>query len=191
MRLCQLVAWRNREVMGRIIVQDLGLEVQDMFYTTHNYIDHDRTLYIRGHFGSLGEKLIIPVNMRDSCIFGSGKGNDDWNQSASHEAGCLMSRTQVSNELSLEEVGRQMSGIYSTTVGAGMFDESPMAYKGMESILDHIGSTVDVVDIPSIISRRRRILHALDGGFFVSFRQFARCCLVGGPGGVSSESDPR
>jgi len=148
MRLCQLFALRNREAMGRAIVQALGLEVQDMFHTTHNYIDHDNNIVRKGAISArLGEKLLIPINMRDGCIFGVGKGNDDWNQSAPHGAGRLMSRTQALKELSLKEFERQMSGVYSTTVGAGTLDESPMAYKGMDAILGHIGPSVEVADI--------------------------------------------
>lgn len=148
MRLCQLFALRNREAMGRAIVQALGLEVQDMFHTTHNYIDHDSNIVRKGAISArLGEKLLIPINMRDGCIFGIGKGNDDWNQSAPHGAGRLMSRTQALKELSLEEFERQMSGVYSTTVGAGTLDESPMAYKGIDAILGRIGPSVEVADI--------------------------------------------
>ena len=148
MRICQQFALRNREAMADIIVRRLGLEVQDMFHTTHNYIDHDSNIVRKGAISArAGEKLLIPINMRDGCIFGTGKGNDDWNQSAPHGAGRLMSRSQAFRQLSLEDFQKQMKGVYTTSVTARTLDESPMAYKGMEAILRHIGPTVDVVDI--------------------------------------------
>ena len=148
MRICQHFALRNREVMADIIVRRLGLEVQDMFHTTHNYIDHESNIVRKGAISArMGEKLLIPINMRDGCIFGVGKGNDDWNQSAPHGAGRLMSRSQAFRQLSLSDFEAQMQGIYTTSVTARTLDESPMAYKGMDAILKHIGPTVDVVDI--------------------------------------------
>ena len=148
MRICQQFALRNREVMADIIVRRLGLQVQDMFHTTHNYIDHDSNIVRKGAISARsGEKLLIPINMCDGCIYGIGKGNDDWNQSAPHGAGRLMSRSQAFRQLTLEEFQTQMQGVYTTSVTARTLDESPMAYKGMEAILKHIGPTVDVVDI--------------------------------------------
>lgn len=148
MKICQQFALRNREVMAEIIIKRLGLNVQDMFHTTHNYIDHESNIVRKGAISARdGEKLLIPINMRDGCIFGIGKGNDDWNQSAPHGAGRLMSRSQAFRELSMEEFQEQMKGIYTTSVTQKTLDESPMAYKGMDAILKHIGPTVDVVDI--------------------------------------------
>lgn len=148
MKICQQFARRNREVMAEIIIKRLGLDVQDMFHTTHNYIDHESNIVRKGAISARdGEKLLIPINMRDGCIFGTGKGNDDWNQSAPHGAGRLMSRSQAFRELSMEEFQEQMKGIYTTSVTQKTLDESPMAYKGMDAILKHIGPTVDVVDI--------------------------------------------
>ncbi len=148
MKICQQFALRNREVMAEIIIKRLGLDVQDKFHTTHNYIDHESNIVRKGAISARdGEKLLIPINMRDGCIFGTGKGNDDWNQSAPHGAGRLMSRSQAFRELSMEEFQEQMKGIYTTSVTQKTLDESPMAYKGMDAILKHIGPTVDVVDI--------------------------------------------
>ncbi len=148
MKICQNFALRNREVMAEIIIRRLGLEVQDMFHTTHNYIDHESNIVRKGAISARAdEKLLIPINMRDGCIYGSGKGNDDWNQSAPHGAGRLMSRSQAFRELSMEVFREQMQGIYTTSVTQKTLDESPMAYKGMDAILKHIGPTVDVVDI--------------------------------------------
>jgi len=148
MKICQIFARRNRELMAEIILQRLGLEVQDMFHTTHNYIDHESNIVRKGAISARdGEKLLIPINMRDGCIYGIGKGNDDWNQSAPHGAGRLMSRSQAFRELSMQEFQNQMKGIYTTSVTQKTLDESPMAYKGMDAILKHIGPTVEVVDI--------------------------------------------
>lgn len=148
MKICQQFAQLNREVMADIIVRGLGLEVQDMFHTTHNYIDHESNIVRKGAISARAdEKLLIPINMRDGCIYGVGKGNDDWNQSAPHGAGRLMSRAQAFRELSMDTFREQMRGIFTTSVTQRTLDESPMAYKGMDAILNHIGPTVDVVDI--------------------------------------------
>ena len=148
MKICQLFALRNREVMADIIIHRLSLNVQDMFHTTHNYIDHDSNIVRKGAISARnGEKLLIPINMRDGCIYGTGKGNNDWNQSAPHGAGRIMSRAQAFRELTLSEFEQQMQGIYTTSVTQRTLDESPMVYKGIDAILRHIGPTVDVVDI--------------------------------------------
>lgn len=148
MRVCQQFALRNRELMAEIIVQRLGAEVQDMFHTTHNYIDHESNIVRKGAISArAGEQLLIPINMRDGCIYGVGKGNEDWNFSAPHGAGRLMSRTVARKTLSLEEFQRQMEGVYSTSVNRKTLDEAPMAYKGIDAILGKIDDTVDVKDI--------------------------------------------
>ena len=148
MRICQQFALRNREIMGEIIVQRLGLELEDMFHTVHNYIDHESNIVRKGAISAReGEKLLIPINMRDGCIYGIGKGNEDWNFSAPHGAGRLMSRTAARRTLSVEEFRRQMEGIYSTSVGLDTLDEAPMAYKGIDSILNHLSPSVEVADI--------------------------------------------
>lgn len=148
MAICQRFALRNRELMAEIIIGRLGLLAQDAFHTTHNYIDHESNIVRKGAISArLGERLLIPINMRDGCILGTGKGNDDWNQSAPHGAGRIMSRTAALDQLSLEEFERQMQGIYTTTVSKKTLDEAPMAYKGMDAILDHIDPTVEVNDI--------------------------------------------
>lgn len=148
MRICQQFALRNRELMADIIVQRLVLDVQDRFHTTHNYIDHERNIVRKGAISAqAGERLLIPINMRDGCIYGIGKGNEDWNWSAPHGAGRLMSRSAAFRTLSLEEFRAQMEGIYSSTVTRDTLDEAPMVYKGIDAILGNIGPTVDVVDI--------------------------------------------
>lgn len=148
MRICQKYALRNREVMAETIVRKLGLQVHSQFHTTHNYIDHESNIVRKGAISARkGERLLIPINMRDGCIYGVGKGNDDWNCSAPHGAGRLMSRSQALKSLSLTQFEQTMTGIYSTCITQGTLDESPMAYKGMDDILKHISPTVDVVDI--------------------------------------------
>ncbi len=148
MRICQLFATRNREVMADIILHRLGLEAQGMFHTVHNYIAHEDNIVRKGAISAAaGERLLIPINMRDGCIYGTGKGNAEWNCSAPHGAGRLMSRTAALRELSLTEFREQMEGIYSSSVLPSTLDEAPMAYKGMDAILSRIGPTVDVVDI--------------------------------------------
>ncbi len=148
MRICQLFATRNREVMAGIILRRLGMESQGQFHTVHNYIAHEDNIVRKGAISAAsGERLLIPINMRDGCIYGTGKGNTEWNKSAPHGAGRLMSRSAALRELSLEEFRSQMEGVYSSSVLPTTLDEAPMAYKGMDAILSHIGPTVDVVDI--------------------------------------------
>lgn len=147
MRICQQFALLNRETMAHIIIERLGLDVQDAFHTTHNYIDHESNIVRKGAISAKnGEKLLIPINMRDGCIYGVGKGNEDWNFSAPHGAGRIMSRKQAFKNLSLDEYRTSMSGIFSTSINLDTLDEAPMAYKGMDEILNHISPTVDVVD---------------------------------------------
>ncbi len=148
MRICQLFATRNREVMADIILRRLGLTAQGQFHTVHNYIAHEDNIVRKGAISAArGERLLIPINMRDGCIYGTGKGNEEWNKSAPHGAGRLMSRTAALRELSLEDFRTQMQGVYSSSVLPTTLDEAPMAYKGMDAILSRIGPTVDVVDI--------------------------------------------
>lgn len=148
MRVCQQFALRNREVMAEVIVERLGLNVQEAFHTTHNYIDHESNIVRKGAISArAGERLLIPINMRDGCIYGVGKGNADWNYSAPHGAGRLMSRTQAFKNLSMADFEASMSGIHSSCITRATLDESPMAYKGMDAILGHIDATVEVVDL--------------------------------------------
>lgn len=148
MRICQQFALRSRDIMGDIIVSRLGLEVENRFHTVHNYIDHESNIVRKGAISArAGEPLLIPINMRDGCIYGIGKGNEDWNYSAPHGAGRIMSRTAARRQLSVEEFREQMEGIYSTSIGKETLDEAPMAYKGIDAILGHLSPTVDVVDI--------------------------------------------
>lgn len=148
MRICQQFALLNREVMADTIIRKLGLTVQDAFHTTHNYIDHESNIVRKGAISArFGEKLLIPINMRDGCIYGVGKGNEDWNCSAPHGAGRIMSRAQAFKTLSLAEYEAEMAGIFSTSVNRSTLDEAPMAYKSADDILRYISPTVEVTDM--------------------------------------------
>lgn len=120
----------------------------ELFHTIHNYIDHDTNIVRKGAISArLGEKLLIPINMRDGCIIGVGKGNDDWNQSAPHGAGRVMSRSRAKETVSLDEFRQSMEGIYTTSVNASTLDESPMVYKPMDEIVANIEDTVEILKI--------------------------------------------
>ena len=145
-RICQQFAGRNREKMGEILLAKLGLEAAEAFHTVHNYIDVEAGILRKGAVSAAaGEKLLIPVNMRDGSLICIGKGNPDWNFSAPHGAGRLMSRAKAFEKLTMEEYRKEMAGIYTTCVNENTLDESPMAYKSMEEILRYIGDTAEVV----------------------------------------------
>lgn len=148
MRIVQRYASVNRSTMAGFILTAMGWNPKGLFETIHNYIDTDAMILRKGAVrADAGEKLIIPMNMRDGSLICIGKGNPDWNYSAPHGAGRLMSRAKAKETLSLDEFKRTMSGIYSTTVGKGTIDESPMAYKPMDEILRCIEPTAEIVDI--------------------------------------------
>lgn len=148
MRIVQRYASVNRSTMAGFILTAMGWNPKGYFETIHNYIDTDAMILRKGAVrADADEKLIIPMNMRDGSLICIGKGNPDWNYSAPHGAGRLMSRAKAKETLSLDEFKRTMSGIYSTTVGKGTIDESPMAYKPMDEIIRCIEPTVEVVEI--------------------------------------------
>jgi RNA-splicing ligase RtcB len=149
MRICQEYAVTNRYYIGKIILEHMGLNsTTHNFETIHNYIDMESNIVRKGAISAKeGELLLIPINMRDGCIYGKGKGNEDWNCSAPHGAGRLMSRSKAKEELSLEEYQNTMSGIYTTSVDTSTLDEAPMAYKPMESIVENIKDTVEIIKI--------------------------------------------
>ncbi len=145
MRIAQTFAEFNRKAIAEVIVRKMGFEVKDSFTTIHNYIDMDEMVLRKGAISAkAGERVIIPVNMRDGSIIATGKGNADWNQSAPHGAGRLMSRKQARLKLSLEEFKKSMDGIYTTSVSADTLDEAPSAYKPMEEIIANIQDTVEI-----------------------------------------------
>ena len=151
--ICQQFARRNREKIAEILLERIGLfsEVdweKDAFHTIHNYIDTKEMILRKGAIAAhAGEKVLIPINMRDGSVLAVGRGNADWNYSAPHGAGRLMSRTKAKNTLSMEEYRAVMEGIYTTSVNPATLDEAPMAYKAIEDIIDVIRESVDVIDV--------------------------------------------
>lgn len=148
MQIVQRFAELNRKAMVDEIIKGMKLKVTDQFTTIHNYIDTDARILRKGAVSAkLGEKLLIPINMRDGSLVCIGKGNEDWNCSAPHGAGRLMSRTQARNTFTVSEFKKQMKDIYTTSVSKDTLDECPMAYKDMSDIVDNIGPTADIVGI--------------------------------------------
>ena len=146
MKIVQDFAVLNRKAIIDELVSVLGLTVADMFTTIHNYIDTDNMILRKGAVSAQkGEKLLIPINMRDGALICIGKGNADWNFSAPHGAGRLLSRGKARNILSMDEFRKSMTGIYSTSINEKTLDESPMAYKRIEDIAENILPTVDIV----------------------------------------------
>ena len=146
--ICQQFAKRNRELIAEIILEKTGLSRLDAFHTIHNYIDTDEMILRKGAIAAhKGEKVLIPINMRDGSILAIGKGNAEWNYSAPHGAGRVMSRTKAKNSLNMEEYKKAMSGVYTTSVNEATLDEAPMAYKRLEDIIDVIRESVDVIDV--------------------------------------------
>lgn len=145
MKIVQEYAMLNRKAMIDIIVSRMGWNIVDEFTTIHNYIDMNNMILRKGAVSARkGERLIIPINMRDGSIIAYGKGNDDWNQSAPHGAGRVMSRTKAKEIISLEEFKETMKDVWSTSVVESTLDESPFAYKEMNEILNNSMNTVDV-----------------------------------------------
>ena len=148
MKIVQKFAELNRQAMMDEILKAMKLHPEEQFTTIHNYIDTDAMILRKGAVSAqAGEQLLIPINMRDGSLVCVGRGNDDWNCSAPHGAGRLMSRAQAKESFTVSEFKKQMEGIYTTSVGKDTLDECPMAYKGMQDILDNIGPTADVVSI--------------------------------------------
>ena len=151
MRIMQHFAMLNRKAMVNTISIGLHLKEEEIVYqftTIHNYIDTENMILRKGAVSAQkGEKLLIPINMRDGSLICIGKGNEDWNCSAPHGAGRVMSRTQARKGLSMDEFKAEMSGIWSSTVTKGTLDEAPMAYKTMDDIVANIGPTADIVNV--------------------------------------------
>ena len=146
--ICQQFATRNREKIAEILIDRAGLTAGEGFHTIHNYIATDEMILRKGAIAAhKGEKVLIPINMRDGSILAVGKGNPDWNFSAPHGAGRLMSRKQAKEKLDMTEYQQTMSGIYTTSVNENTIDEAPMAYKSMADIIDVIDETVDIIEI--------------------------------------------
>ena len=146
--ICQQFAKRNRELIAEIILDRCGLTAIDAFHTIHNYIDTGEMILRKGAIAAhTGEKVLIPINMRDGSVLAVGKGNPEWNYSAPHGAGRVMSRAGARKSLSLEEYKKEMEGIYTTSVNEDTLDEAPMAYKSLNDIIDVIGESVDVIEV--------------------------------------------
>ena len=146
--ICQQFARRSRELMAEILMQRSGLTAQDAFHTIHNYIDTSEMILRKGAIAAHeGEKVLIPINMRDGSVLAIGKGNPEWNYSAPHGAGRIMSRTAAKANLDMEEYRREMAGVYTTSVSEGTIDEAPMAYKSLEDIIGVISDSVDVIEV--------------------------------------------
>ena len=148
MTICQEFARLNRNNIALIIADHMGWEILDIFETIHNYIEFETNMVRKGAISAkAGEKLLIPINMRDGCIIGVGKGNEDWNCSAPHGAGRIMSRMRAKEVLSMSDFMDSMEGIFTTSVGMDTLDEAPMAYKSMNEIVENIKPTVDILEI--------------------------------------------
>lgn len=146
MKLTQRFAVLNRKAMVDVILTGLRLTPVDVFTTIHNCIDTDAMILRKGAVSArMGEKLLIPINMRDGSLICIGKGNTEWNCSAPHGAGRLMSRHTAFNALSMEEFQKEMEGVYTTCVLPETLDESPMAYKSMDEIVSQIEPTAEII----------------------------------------------
>ncbi|NLL17794.1 MAG: RtcB family protein [Clostridia bacterium] len=147
MKIVQQYAVCNRRAIVDEIVNGMGLTIVEQFTTIHNYIDLDSMVLRKGAISARkGEKVLIPLNMRDGSLICMGKGNPDWNYSAPHGAGRLMSRRKAKEILSLEEFRQSMKGIYTTTVNKSTLDECALAYKDMDEIINNIRDTVQILD---------------------------------------------
>lgn len=146
--LCQQFARRNRERIAEELLSMTGVKGENAFHTVHNYIDTEEMILRKGAIAAhAGEKVLIPINMRDGSILAEGKGSENWNWSAPHGAGRIMSRTKAREQLDLAEYEKEMEGIYTTSANASTLDEAPMAYKALEDIVDAIADSVKIIEI--------------------------------------------
>ena len=148
MKIMQEYAILNRKAIIDTILTNMGLDYTDSFTTVHNFVDLDKMILRKGAVSALkGEKLIIPINMAQGSLICEGKGNSDWNYSAPHGAGRLLSRLQAKSSITIDEFKKSMEGIYSSSISENTLSESPMAYKPIDTILNNIKDTVKVLDI--------------------------------------------
>ena len=146
--ICQAFARRSREKMAEIILERTGMTAVEAFHTIHNYIDTEEMILRKGAIAAhAGEKVLIPINMRDGSVIAVGRGNPEWNCSAPHGAGRIMSRTKAKATIDMEAYRQSMAGIYTTSVNEDTIDEAPMAYKSLNDIIDVIRDSVDVLDV--------------------------------------------
>ena len=153
MKICQEYASLNRKYIaseiinnyfGQHILYGIPSQMQNRFETIHNYISFEDNIVRKG---AKGERVLIPINMRDGSIIAIGKGNKDWNQSAPHGAGRIMSRMKAKEKFNLEEFKESMKEVYSTSVVEETIDEAPFVYKPMQEIIDNIQDTVEIIKI--------------------------------------------
>lgn len=151
MNICQEYAVLNRNTMADIILKRMfnkSFSDCESFNTTHNYINFKDNIIRKGSVSAYkGEKLLIPINMRDGSLICIGKGNENWNYSAPHGAGRIMSRTKAKEVLTLDEFKESMEGIFTSSVSENTLDEAPMVYKPMEEIINNIEDTVEILEI--------------------------------------------
>ncbi len=148
MRICQRFAAANRAAIADVILGQMGIAPVSSFETIHNYIEFGSNIVRKGAISAkAGETVLIPINMRDGCIIGVGKGNPDWNFSAPHGAGRVMSRSRARELVSLPDFEEAMRGIYTTSVSASTVDEAPMVYKPLDEIVEDIKETVEIIKI--------------------------------------------
>ncbi|MCL1878907.1 MAG: RtcB family protein [Defluviitaleaceae bacterium] len=148
MMICQEYAIINRETIADIILEKMQIKPKDSFETIHNYIDIESLILRKGAVSARkGERILIPMNMRDGSLICVGKGNSDWNFSAPHGAGRIMSRTVAKNSINFSDFEKSMKGIFSSTVNRSTLDEAPFAYKPMDEIIAHIGDTAEIKKI--------------------------------------------
>ena len=146
--ICQAFARKNREVIARILLERTGLTAGEAFHTIHNYIDTEERILRKGAIAAhAGERVLIPINMRDGSILAVGRGSVDWNYSAPHGAGRIMSRKAAKETLSMDEFRKTMANVYTTAVNESTLDEAPMAYKSLTDIIDVIEDSVDVIEV--------------------------------------------
>lgn len=146
--ICQRFACRNREKIAEILLERTGMTAVDAFHTIHNYIDTKEMILRKGAIAAhAGEKVLIPINMRDGSVIAVGRGNPEWNYSAPHGAGRIMSRAKAKETLCMEAYQAAMEGVYTTSVNESTIDEAPMAYKSLSDIVDVIRDSVDILDI--------------------------------------------
>ena len=148
MSITQRFATLNREIMAKIIMTEMGWREEMRFETIHNYIDFNRMILRKGAVSAeKDETLLIPINMRDGSLLCKGKGNEDWNFSAPHGAGRLMSRSKAKQLIDLDEFKDSMKDIYSTSVNQSTLDEAPQAYKSIDEIMSAIEDTAEIIAV--------------------------------------------
>lgn len=148
MKILQHYADLNRKAIAEVIMSEMNLHEVDSFTTIHNYVDVENKIIRKGAVSAQkGERLIIPMNMRDGALICVGKGNSEWNSSAPHGAGRLMSRAEARQSFTVSAYKESMEGIFTTSVGSDTIDECPMVYKPMEEIISQIQDTVEIVKV--------------------------------------------